>query len=65
MLHDIHVAEILLQASGQYENITNILEEQRKIHPLLEMVSGPRYIEGIEKIEDLFIAVMKGLTFLL
>jgi hypothetical protein len=29
------------------------------------MVSGPRYIEGIEKIEDLFIAVMKGLTFLL
>jgi hypothetical protein len=58
-------AEILLQASAQFENITNILEEQHKIHPLLEMVSGPRYIEGIEKIEDLFIAVMKGLTFLL
>jgi len=58
-------AEILLQASVQFENITNTLEEQHKIHPLLEMVSGPRYIEGIEKIEDLFIAVMKGLTFLL
>jgi hypothetical protein len=58
-------AEILLQASAQFENITNTLEEQHKIHPLLEMVSGPRYIEGIEKIEDLFIAVMKGLTFLL
>ena len=58
-------AEILLQASAQFENITNILEEQQKIHPLLEMVSGPRYIEGIEKIEDLFIAVMKGLSFLL
>jgi hypothetical protein len=54
-----------LQASAQFENITNILEEQHKIHPLLEMASGPRYIEGIEKIEDLFIAVMKGLTFLL
>ena len=57
--------KILLQASGQYEGITNRLEEQHeKTLQLLESVSSSRYIDGIQKIEDLFIAVMKGLTHL-
>jgi hypothetical protein len=58
--------KILLQASGQYEGITNRLEEQHKeTLELLEMVSSPRYIDDIENIEHLFIAVMKGLSSLL
>ncbi len=58
--------KILLQASGQYEGIVNRLEEQhRETLELLEMVSSPRYIDDIENIEHLFIAVMKGLSSLL
>jgi hypothetical protein len=58
--------KILLQASGQYEGIINRLEEQHKeTLELLEMVSSPRYIDDIENIEHLFIAVMKGLSSLL
>ncbi len=58
--------KILLQAFGQYEGIINRLEEQLKeTLELLEMVSSPRYIDDIENIEHLFIAVMKGLSSLL
>jgi hypothetical protein len=58
--------KILLQASGQYEDMINRLEEQHKeTLELLEMVSSPRYIDDIENIEHLFIAVMKGLSSLL
>ncbi len=58
--------KIIMQASGRYEGIINRLEGQHKeTLQLLERVSSPGYIDGIETIKDLFIGVMKGLTYLL
>ncbi len=52
----------MLQVSGQLQGITGRLEEQhRDTRQILEIVSDLRYIDGIEKIEALFIVVMKGL----
>ncbi len=51
-----------LQVSGQLQGITGQLEAQhRDTRQILEIVSDLRYIDGIEKIEALFIVVMKGL----
>jgi hypothetical protein len=59
---NIHI-QILLQVSGQLEVITSRLEEQHKdTLQILQIVTEIRYIDGIEKIEALFFAVVKGLT---
>jgi hypothetical protein len=53
-----------LQVSGQLQGISGKLEEQhRDTRQILEIVSDLRYIDGIEKIEALFIVVMKGLIY--
>jgi hypothetical protein len=58
--------QILLQVSGQLEVITGRLEEQHEdTLQILQIVTELRYIDGIEKIEALFFAVVKGLTSLL
>jgi hypothetical protein len=55
--------QILLQVSGQLEVITGRLEEQHEdTLQILQIVTEIRYIDGIEKIEALFFAVVKGLT---
>ncbi len=55
--------QILLQVSGQLEMITGRLEEQHEdTLQILQIVTEIRYIDGIEKIEALFFAVVKGLT---
>jgi hypothetical protein len=55
--------QILLQISGQLEVITGRLEEQHEdTLQILQIVTELRYIDGIEKIEALFFAVVKGLT---
>ncbi len=56
----------IFQVSGQLEGIAGQLEEQHKdTLQVLEMVTELRYIDGIEKIEALFTAVLTGLSFLL
>ncbi len=54
----------IFQVSGQLEGIAGQLEEQHKdTLQVLEMVTELRYIDGIEKIEALFTAVLTGFSF--
>ncbi len=58
------VRQGLLQVSGQLQGITGQLEEQhRDTRQILDVVNDLRYIAGVEAIEALFIAVMKGLIY--
>ena len=52
----------LWQVSGQLDGIVSKLEEQQKTtFQILEIVAELRYIDGIEDIEAVFLAVIKSM----
>ncbi len=52
----------LWQASGQLDGIVSKLEEQQKTtFQILEIVAELRYMDGIEDIEAVFLAVIKSM----
>ncbi len=52
----------LWQVSGQLDGIMSKLEEQQKTtFQILEIVAELRYIDGIEDIEAVFLAVIKSM----